>query len=186
MSKRAKYIDVFFLVLIGIAFCLSCVRHFEDGFTVPVNTYLGFLCWLTVIIVMFTRLAVKRFFVSYLLICSTLNIISFTASSIAFGSAHLIEYKGFYFTPISINPVLLILSILYLICNGAIIKELYRKIFQASEGEMMEERRKEEKFYYEKFVGYNSDELDIVRKSFNDYPDAAKEAINRIMAEKES
>ncbi len=48
----------------------------------------------------------------------------------------------------------------------------------------MEEKRNEEKFYYEKFVGCNSDELDIVMKNFDDYPDAAKEAINRIIAEK--
>ena len=181
MRKWSKYFDIFFLVLIGALFGLSGINHFNRGFILTINTYLGFLCWLLVVILKIRKPEKYQFFVAYLLIFSTLNVISFTAESIAFGLSRLVEYKGIFFTMISINPISFILVIIYFVGNSSILKQLYKKLFKPGDLEISDEYKKQVMFYYEKFNVLSIDEFEGIIKNLNDYPLEAQEAIKKIM-----
>jgi hypothetical protein len=182
--RGKTYLDFIFLGLIGLLICLSIFRYFNDNFLLTVNTYLGFLSWLVVVIIKLRYPDKSKFYLAGLLILSTLNIISFTAEYWTFGSNNLIEYNGIYFSFLSLNPLSFLLFIIYAIFNGYTIKDLFNRLLKKSEVEVEEEYEKLLKFYYEKFVSCSVEELEGINRNFKDYPMEAQKAIEMVMEER--
>jgi hypothetical protein len=186
MTKTAKYLDIVYLGLIGIIITISIVRVIAYNFILPVNTYVGLACWLGGVVLKIFTPKKTKYFLSAILILSTLNLITFTVETFAFGvGSHLFTWQGFYFCAVSINPIALVLMVIYFSINFSTAKTLIKKIFGSSEKEEKDAYDKSFQFYYQKFVSYNDDDFKVIIKNFDDYPLEAREAIEFIVKQKD-
>ena len=122
--------------------------------------------------------------VAWLLIFSTFNIISFTNEVIYFGDGSGFEFSGMYFAGPGINPLILLIFILYAILNRTVAKSLFKKLFRPTQSEAENDYRKKFDFYYDKFLTFNDEEFNKVTGMLKDYPVEAQEAIRLIAAER--
>ncbi len=180
MTKNSKYVDIAFLIVLGILLVLTVIHHFVDSSIIPINTYAGFFCWIFVIVYRIKFPAKSVFFVAYLLILAVFNIIGFSVAFVALGDISPFERNGMYFWVPGINPVLLIFFIAYIFSNRATSKVLYDKLFKPGQIEV----ERNYNFYYEKFSACSNEEFNKIIKMFNDYPTEAQDAIKKIWAER--
>lgn len=185
MDKRAKYTDIVFLTFFAWLICVTVFNHFSYNYVISVNNYAGFLSWLIVFGLKFKSYYKARYSVLVLLLFSLVNLISFTSENISFGSiSNGFWVKNLYLSSMGINPIILLLSIIYCAINWQLLSQLYRRYFSPSDEEFTNEYNRKVIFYYDKFSKYNDDEFNVVFSDIKDYPVEAQEAINKIANEK--
>jgi len=184
MNKKAKYSDIIYLLFFAWLIGVTIVNYLTYNYTISINAYAGFLGWIIVIILKFRDNNKSRYGVITLLILAVFNIISFTSESISFGLANTFWVGNLYFDYPGINPVILLLVIIYLLINWKFIKPLYQRFFTPSDEEFMKEYNKKVYFYYNKFSVYDDAQFNTVVSDIKDYPVEAQEAINKIAAQK--
>src|ERR1700743_1733865 len=128
MSKRTKYLNVIFLVVIGILLLRSFYLHFTDDYALTINFYVGTLCWVATIFLLLKKHKSTKVCVIMLLALSSFNIISFTIFNIAFGSSEIYNYNEFYYILPSPNPLFLFVLVIYSLVERTNSISLYSRI----------------------------------------------------------
>jgi len=167
MIKPKKYVDVAFLVLLGLLISISISRHFEGGYVLSVYNYLGFILLLILISIKIIKPEKEWFLVLRLLILYALNIINFTVEQF------------------NLNFIGLFLLIIYCCINKEMVIHLVKRTFAGSVGEQKERRDRMIRFYYDKFKICNTEEFDQIFSNFSKYPIEAQIALKQIKTEKE-
>lgn len=172
MNKKAKYIDSSFLLIFFLLAILTMYRHLSAGFILSINNYLGFLLLIMFIGIWFLKKELNKYLVFILLY--TFNIINFTVErfNISVGA----DVRELQFTPISINPIAVILLIIYLCLNGSTIKQLYTD----NDKESADKLNKKVDFYYNKFSNCSEGELTVIFSNYDKYPEEARIALDKL------
>lgn len=186
MSKLTKYIDIGFLAVLGCLITLSIYQHLSSNFVLTINFYLGFACWLIVLLFRIINNKRSKAFLICLITLSAFNIISFTIINFAFGNSAIQEYKSIYYILPSVNPIFLIILVIYSLVDRYYSINFYKNVFKKSDSELMEEYKKQAKFYYEKFNSFTTEELEIARNGINEYPIPAQEALDIVITKRKS
>jgi hypothetical protein len=142
MYKRAGYVDIGFLLVIGVLLGISVISHFTIGYTLKVNLFLGIIGWLVAVFLKIRKHKSRGILVICLLTLWTFNIVSFTYSNIAFGKSGIYEYNGIYYSFPGINPLALLFQIVYSIVNYSISKQFFKSVFGRSDDEVEQEYKK--------------------------------------------
>lgn len=185
MDNKAKYSDIVFLLFFGWLIGVTIFNHFNYSYVIPANNYAGFICWLLVISFKLKKYFKAEYGVLILLLLSTVNIISFTTATIFLGSSFSgFWFQGIYFAYPGINPLVILLSIIYYVVNWKFVNLLYKRLFNLSDEEFVKDYNRKVSFYYEKFSKYTVDDFNVVISDFKEYPLEAQEAINKIATER--
>ncbi|MES2061757.1 MAG: hypothetical protein V4456_07545 [Bacteroidota bacterium] len=174
MNKKGKYVDYAFLIIIGLLTCLTIYRHYSADFILSINNYLGLLLFIVVSVLKLFKLPQNKYLVFILLVFYTFNIINFTVErfNISIG----IDPGELQYNTPSINPVAVILLIVYLFLNGSVIKQLYTD----TDAEGKEKSNKKVDFYHHKFNSCSDTELTDIFNNYDNYPDEARTALDKI------
>lgn len=182
--KKEKYIDLTFLVVLGLLLGQALYKHFMSDYNLSINTWVGFAGWVIVGLLRIFRAGRFRYAMLILLVTGMMNLVSFSADCFRFGEGCLIFYKGFLYNAISVNPQILLLFIIYVIINPFMIRILWTKVMSGSKKEQLSEATKEIRFYYNKFSLFEGEAWENVLNNFDEYPESAKTAITRIAGER--
>ena len=138
------------------------------------SNYLGMLLWLISIALRLTNNRYGRHVLAVMLLLGTLNVASFgignVSLSVGFGSAK----------SIGVNPILLLILIVYVFVNKTSVKKVVKMMFFPSAEEHQLEHKKQTDFYLRKFEKCSDAELEIIKGNFNLYPPAAQDAITEL------
>ncbi|MBB3054593.1 hypothetical protein [Mucilaginibacter gotjawali] len=183
MNKKAKYKDIFVLLILFIFLVISIFRHFSDGYILTVNLYLGFICLFITTLLRIKDGKRAKVFLICLLMLAAFNIISFTVENISFGKSAIYNVGIFYFSSPGINPLFLLMLVIYSIIDYGFSIKFYKNVFGKSDKEANEEYKKMAEFYYKRFSSCTREELDFALKNINEYPHAGQESL-KIVVEK--
>jgi hypothetical protein len=167
MIKPKKYVDITFLVLLGLLISISIYRHFEGGYVLSVKNYLGFAILLIMVSVKIINPKKEWFLVLRLLILYALNIINFTVEQF------------------NVNMIGIFMLIIYCWINKKMTIQFVKRIFKGSDAEQKQNRDKMINFYYNKFKICDTKEFDQVFSNFSKYPIEAQIALRKIKTEKD-
>jgi len=182
--KTKKYIDIIYLLVMGYLISVGIFKHFYDNNILSLNFYIGVTVWLYVVYdLLFNRKG--KFLVFYLLILGLFNVVVFSAYLFSFGSVYYI-YKGdnLVIAFPGINPFFLLITLIYFVFNSKVLIDLYYRLMNGSDAEILLKMESGVKFYYEKFNSYSSESLKDVYKIYNEYPDEAQIALKKINKER--
>lgn len=180
--KPKKYIDIIFLILLGLLLAMSIYRHFTGGFVLSVNNYLALVLWLGVVIVKITRPEKSNYLLLLLLVLSIFNITNFTIEVFKVGFS--VGYAG-YFDGIHINIISFLLLVVYYFTNRNFVLQTVKILIKGSDKDREKERDKKIAFYYQKFNVCEPAEFDKIFANFKEYPAEAQIALKQIKAEKD-
>lgn len=175
--------DYIFFGLTGALIVSTLIISQLYGHLLSINNYLAFIAWPIALFLRFKVYKGRRYPLGIILLLSLFNIINFGIGTISmkFGinSSVPIETPG-------INPIILLLIIVYYLINKKRIKSILGDFFKGTDEERREEFQKMVNFYVHKFESCDDDELKRILENFNDYPDEAKVALRQIQAVKGS
>jgi len=185
VKKPNKYVDVVFLILLGLSLCLTFYRHFADGYVISINNILALILFVTGVFIKIKNSEKGKYVVLILLLLATLNIINFT---IGVGTVHIgnlgsgDESLSYAFP--GIDPLFFLILLIYWIINKKAIRSIWDRIYHGSEKEQVDRISTGIDFYYNKFNAYNEEGLNDAFKMYKDYPVEAKEALKKIHQER--
>ena len=183
MSKISKYIDIVLLSFLGILLIDAVVRHFLAGFVLTINLYLGIIFWFIVLALRITKNKRTKVYLIGIVLLAALNIISFTVENFSFGNGNIREYGPIYFVIPGINPIFLLLLVIFSLIDYKFSIDFYRRTLKGSDKERSEEYIKQMNFYYGQFSACNKNELDFAIENLKEYPEPAQEALQIIISE---
>ncbi|MDB5135047.1 MAG: hypothetical protein JWP37_1650 [Mucilaginibacter sp.] len=175
MSKLNKYTDLVFLIVLGFLSVRAVYEHFQYGYVLSINNYLAFIVWIIAFAVLLVRPGKATILMLMAMFLSALNIINFTSEIFKAGISN--ESNGF--ESLTVNPLALLLLVIYCLVN----REAIKILLNGSNAEKMREQDRMIDFYYKKFISCSKDELNKVFESFDEYPIEAKMALKKIKAE---
>jgi hypothetical protein len=180
MDKRGKYTDISVLVTSIFLVGLFISWQITNG-SVMINTTIGAFLFIISLIFRILKLRKGQYLLFILLLALLFNIrLSFR---IANGDVSTTYYSE-RFPALGFNPIIFLVLILYVIVHRNVIISLFRKLFYGSEKEQDEKRNKNIAFYYDKFSGCSSEELESILKMYEDYPAEAQIALKRIQQDR--
>lgn len=177
MKRKEKITDIAVLSLLSVISIISIYRHLVFGYALTWSTYIGMALLFSGFIYKIVSGWKGRFLVFILLFLAMFGVINFTVEIIAIG------YVGI--GTIGLNPLIFLLLVIYSVICIDTVSALFRNINRGSEKEISGEREKMELFYYNKFIKLNQVEFQNIFRYYNDYPEEAKFAINKIKEERE-
>lgn len=168
--KTNRITDIIIQVVLGLFIAFSIYNHFAQNTVLYINNYLAFFCWVVSVIFIVSK---NRYsLVLFELVISLFNIINFNSATYKFG---FVLDTGFAkYEPISVNPIILILLVAYIIVNRVFIKYLLDKALYGSEEDRIIAREKSINFYRNKFNDWGDFELNRALTIINDYPEEAQ------------
>lgn len=184
MIKPIKYFDIILLSIFSFFVVLGIYQYLVDGFVVYLNNILAAILLIYGIFLKIKKDAKGRFVVIGLLALSTFGIINFVFATVArigespANSFAFIQYPG-------IDPITLLILIIYCFVNRSFFWECYHLLFHGSEEDQKSESEKQVEFYYKKFSDSTDDELERFYKVYKEYPIEARVALKRIHEEKD-
>lgn len=171
MKRKADFI---FIGILGLLMANTIVQSIWQGNLLSINNYAGFALWAIAIILRFTKNRYRRFGLAALLLLGVLNITNLTIGSISLNAAY-----GDVESP-EINPLMLLLLIIYLLINKTEVKKTFNGIFFPNAEEQQQDQQRQIDFYYRKFDACSKEELEKIIDNFGQYPVPAQLALDKL------
>ncbi|SFS95426.1 hypothetical protein SAMN04487890_10757 [Mucilaginibacter polytrichastri] len=178
--KSNKIIDITTHTILGVFIMFSFYYHFSSNIFFSINNYLAIFCW---VVSLFFILYKRTYpFVLLELLLSLFNIINFNSTVYKFGfvlGVGIVRYE-----PISMNPIILVLFIGYVIFNRNFIIFLLDTLLNGTEEDRIKSREKSINFYRDKFSNWGDFELNRALTIIKEYPEEAQFVIREIENER--
>jgi hypothetical protein len=184
MNKPNRYFDILLLLIFSFYLITGIYHHFVDGFVIYLNNILAAILLVIGVILKLRGNPNGRFVVIVLLLLSTFGIINFVVAMVArvgqpvSGAFSFIQYPG-------IDPITLLILIIYCIVNRSFFWECYSLLFHGSKEYQESESDKKVDFYYKKFAESTDEELGGFYKIYNKYPEEAQIALKKLHEERD-
>jgi hypothetical protein len=143
-----------------------------------VNETLAMILFAISLIFKMYRIKIGQYLIFIFLLILLFNVIKFSYTVVN-GDVSTTYYSA-SFSSLSINPIVFVVLMLYMIVNRKVIVDLFQKLLHGSDKEQEEKQDKNVAFYYDKFNNYSSNELNDIFKMFYDYPVEAQIALKKI------
>jgi hypothetical protein len=126
MDKPNKYFDIGLLVAFLIWLVLAVYRHFADDYVLYLNNILALILLVTGILIKGLKSKYSNYVLIVLLLLATFNIINFSAEVFTFNMGYTSSTNNGLLSVVypGINPIVLLLLIIYCIANSRFIKTL--------------------------------------------------------------
>jgi hypothetical protein len=126
MDKPNKYFDIGLLVAFLIWLVLAVYRHFADDYVLYLNNILALILLATGILIKGLKSKYSNYVLIALLLLATFNIINFSAEVFTFNMGYTSSTNNGLLSVVypGINPIVLLLLIIYCIVNRRFIKKL--------------------------------------------------------------
>ena len=178
-KKSGNIIDLCFSALLGILVGICLYRHFVYNLIFNVRNYLAFLSLVLLTVFLISKPNSKKNFLFWLLVLSTFQLTDFSIGTSIFSMG----IKDGNSLSIWFDPIVFILLVSYsLICRDMVVG-MIRNFFSGSEQDQEEEKQKLIKFYYDKFIGLDTNQLAEIYKNYNEYPVEAQISLAKIKKE---
>jgi hypothetical protein len=182
MRRKSTYINIGLLATSILLIGLFIRWQIADEFSM-VNETLAMVLFAISLIFKLYKLKIGQYLIFILLLILLSNAIKFSYTIVNDGVST--TYYSASFNSLSINPIVFVVLILYMVVNGKFIWDLYNLLAHGSDKEQKEKQDKNIAFYYEKFKNYSTTEMNDIFKVYKDYPIEAQIALKRIKKEKE-
>ncbi|MDB5158532.1 MAG: hypothetical protein JWR50_3239 [Mucilaginibacter sp.] len=183
MSKPNKYFDFLLVSVFGFYIITGVCHHFAEGSVIYLNNVLAAILLILGVILKVSNKEKGKFVVLLLLVLSTFGIINFVVATVARVGTPVSDSFAFIQYP-GIDPITLLILIIYCIVNRNFFFECYSLLFHGSKQYQRSESDKKVEFYYKKFVESTNDELVGFYKMYNEYPVEAQVALKQIHEER--
>ena len=177
MMTKAKA-DFIFLGIISVLMQITVFQCVYLGYVPNLNTFLGCVGWLVVLIIRLNNKRFARQSVGWLLILGTFGVINFVIGSPMFSFG--VNLSSVQIDTQGLNPLILLITIAWYMTNKDVIKKLWSDKFYGTAEEKQAQQQKMVDFYLQKFGDCRPDELAQIYKKINDYPYEARLAIKQI------
>ena len=177
MNKRAIYINVTLFIVSIILLGLMIYWQITGGFLMASETLAIFLLSLSFVLKKY-NLVIGQWISFGLFLVLLFGIIDFSYT--LHNGDSTITYHTIKFTSPSINPIVFIIFITFVIVNWRI----FRRFLYGSKAEKQDVFNKKISFYYYKFKDEPDTELETFFSLYNEYPKEAQIALTRIKAER--
>jgi hypothetical protein len=180
MAKATKYVDIGILIISLFLLGLFVNWQIANNDFIINGTIALFLFSVSLIFKIFNfRKGQYPLFI--LLVILVFNIkLSFQISN-GDGST---TYYSESFPSLGFNPIVLLVLMVYIIVNLEVIAGLFKWLFHGSVKEQEQKKGINVNFYYDKFSRCSADELKGVLKMYNEYPEEAQIALEKIQQER--
>ncbi|NEU06841.1 hypothetical protein GZH53_00820 [Flavihumibacter sp. R14] len=169
--------DYIFLGVLGLLLANAVIQSYLYQYLLSINNYLAVIAWVIALTLRLGTSRYRRQAIGWLLILGTLNVLSFTLGRITISIGNISDTGV---EAISLNPIILAISIAYYLTNKTAVNRILTNVFQGTKDEQEKERDKQVHFYLNKFSECDSQELDTLLKNFDDYPPEAQTALKQI------
>jgi len=177
MKKPNQYLDFAVILLLFYTSGVAIYRHVTDVNGLGISNYIGIALLIVVIILKLTIPTKFRLSVLLLLSLGLFNIVSFTyyKSTAAVGYGDNSGYIDL------INPLILILIIIYVIVN----RKFIRRYYTPNDKEYENHLNKMIDFYLDKFNSCSEEELNKALLIYDQYPSEAQIALKKLHDERQ-
>jgi len=183
MERKPKPIfDVALLIILTILIGYVFYYDVDNSMSFSANDILAILILVFSLRLFFFSSSWGQKVLCVLLLVSMINVLNFgTNYSLEDGRASwsLVNAFGLHF-----NPYCFFLLLLFSLINRKNLMALYLKMRYGTAKEQEVEMESKVKFYYDKFIKFSAEELEVVFKDFKEYPEEAQIAIDKIKKEK--
>jgi hypothetical protein len=181
MDKKSRVVTI---VMVGIMCLLAFEIYFWPfiaTFFLSINSNIALI--LVLVSLVFKRYQIKRaqYVIFIILLLQAFNVFKFTLDII--GSYYSEKSVLMNIGSLSISPIPFVLLLAYGVINRKTLQELILNMLHGSDEERKDKRDKLERFYYDNFKMLTPKEFNDALLMFNDYPDEAKVALNKLKDE---
>jgi len=181
-NKLEKYVNIVYFTILSALLVNTFFGYFDA--VISLNNYLALAFCVIAIVHSLLKGRYSTLWLMVLLTLSLFNVINFTIE--IFKSGIYFGYAGSQFAGITLNPLMLLLLIAYLLINKKVIGKYYNQFFKANAKEIEEEREKKILFYYNQFVGDSDLSIQNVISKIDTYPIEAQIALKKIKEERKN
>ncbi|MBW4890412.1 hypothetical protein KXQ82_11815 [Mucilaginibacter sp. HMF5004] len=176
MKKIYNKLDSTLLVLLSLLMVVMFYYDISDLAFLTVNDLLIVLLFIFSVRLVFFRSTFGQYLLFFLIVFAIAGVVTFTYT---IGNATYSSHSSFHAGSISFDPLSFLLLLLFMVINRRSIFDL----IYGSDGERKDKKEKLEKFYYDRFKKLTPNEFNDTVLMFEDYPDEAKAAINKLKGE---
>lgn len=183
MLKSKFNTDYIFLGLLGVLLCNTIYQHVINDIVLNLNNYLALAAWVLCFVLVLTKIGLAKYAIATLLLLGLFEVFNFmpgsTKLAIDIGDISNPDMNG-----IGFSPVVFLFCVAYYIANKTIVHQFFSKRLHDSDDQRFEKQNKMIAFYYNKFSCCSTDEFAVILTNYNDYPEEAKIAIDRVKESK--
>jgi|GEM_PF-4407199 len=177
MDRPNKYLDIAVLLMLFYTSAIAINRHIANVGALSVSNYIGIVLLISVIILKLAIPTKFRLSVFLLLALGLFNIVSFTYYKTTAG----VNYGERTAEIDLINPLILVLIIIYMIVN----RRFIRRYYTPSNKEEVDQQSKMVGFYFDKFNSCSEEELKNALSLYDQYPLEAQLALRKVHDERQ-
>jgi len=174
MKKSKSYLDIVLLIVLSLLVIAVIYWDFSDHLSVSINDFILIGLVIFTIRITFYKSAKGQWILVLLILATLPGVLTINYNFNGYSSRTVAHVGGLNFNPLSFFLLLLFLGI---------DRRNVITLFYGSQEERNVKSEKLKQFYYDKFKKCTDNEFDDALLMFDDYPEEARSALNKLTAE---